>query len=74
MPDDPTQRSCTIGSRFRAAGRTFLGSQREVWEVVSVSQENDGLDYAKLVNLADRTRTKTLAVKALLDRNLYAPA
>jgi hypothetical protein len=73
MPDRAIQ-NCEIGTRFRAAGRTFLGSEREVWEVVSLTQEIDGLDYATLINIHDRTRSKKLAVRALLDRHLYLPA
>ena len=66
--------SCDVGSRFRSAGKTFFGQETETWEVVSISQGMDGLLYARMVHLRDVTRTKTIAVTALLDRRLYTPA
>lgn len=63
-----------IGGRFRSADKTFFGGEAEVWEIVSTFQGIDGLRYAQLVHIYDRTRTKTVAVKALLDRRLYSPA
>ena len=64
---------CDIGARFRAAGRTMFGRESEIWEVVSTFQAIDGLRYAQLVHVHDRTRTKTIAADGLLDERLYAP-
>src|ERR1700722_6966484 len=58
---------CDIGARFRAAGRTMFGRESEIWEVVSTFQAIDGLRYAQLVHVHDRTRTKTIAAAGLLD-------
>jgi len=45
-----------------------------VWEVVSTFQAIDGLRYAQLVHVNDRTRIKTVATEGLLDPRLYSPA
>ena len=65
---------CDIGARFRSADRTMFGHQAEIWEVVATFQAIDGLRYAQLVHVHDRTRTKTVATEGLLDRRLYSPA
>lgn len=65
---------CDIGARFRSADRTVFGKPGEVWEVVSTFQAIDGLRYAQLVHIDDRTRIKTVATDGLLDKRLYAPA
>jgi hypothetical protein len=65
---------CDVGARFRSADPTIFGHQSEVWEVVSTFQAIDGLRYAQLVHLHDRTRIKTVATEGLLDRRLYSPA
>jgi hypothetical protein len=64
---------CGIGDRFRSAERTVFGRETEIWEVVSTFQAIDGFQYAHLVHVTDRTRTKTIAADGLLDRRLYAP-
>jgi len=63
---------CDIGTRFRAAGRSMFGRESEIWEVVSTYQAIDGLRYAHLVHVHDRTRTKTIAADGLLDTRLYS--
>jgi len=65
---------CDIGARFRSAERTLFGHESQVWEVVSTFQAIDGLRYAQLVHVHDRTRTKTVATEGLLDKRLYSPA
>jgi hypothetical protein len=50
-----------------------FGRETEIWEVVSTFQAIDGFQYAHLVHVTDRTRTKTIAADGLLDRRLYAP-
>jgi len=64
---------CGVGHRFRSADRTIFGRESEIWEVVATFQGIDGLAYAQLVHVTDRTRTKTIAEDGLLDRRLYAP-
>jgi len=64
---------CDIGARFRSAERSFFGHESEVWEVVATFQAIDGLRYARLVHVHDRTRLKTVATEGLLDRRLYSP-
>jgi hypothetical protein len=65
---------CDIGNRYRTAERTMFGRDSEIWEVVSTFQAIDGLRYAQLVHVHDRTRTKTIAADGLLDKRLYSPA
>jgi hypothetical protein len=65
--------ACGIGTRFRSAERTVFNRESEIWEVVANFQGIDGLSYAHLVHVTDRTRTKTIAEDGLLDRRLYAP-
>lgn len=64
---------CDIGARFRPADRPLFGRDSEIWEVVSTFQAIDGLRYAQLVHIFDRTRTKTIAAGGLLDQRLYSP-
>ena len=45
-----------------------------VWRVVQLFEGADGVAYAKLVNAADRSLTKTVAAAALLDRTLFRHA
>ncbi|MEJ0072118.1 MAG: hypothetical protein WDO24_29175 [Pseudomonadota bacterium] len=52
----------------------MFGRDSEIWEVISTFQAIDGLRYAQLVHVHDRTRTKTLAADGLLDKRLYSPA
>jgi hypothetical protein len=66
--------NCDIGARFRSADRPLFGHDSEIWEVVSTFQAIDGLRYAQLVHIFDRTRTKTIAAGGLLDQRLYSPA
>lgn len=56
----------TVGQRFRSIGVT--GKPTYTYEVQVTFHSNvDQRDYARLVEIADRTRTKTLALAALLD-------
>ncbi|MEJ0071333.1 MAG: hypothetical protein WDO24_24200 [Pseudomonadota bacterium] len=44
-----------------------------VWRVVDLFEGRDGIPYARLVNINDRSLTKTVATEALLDRSLFRP-
>ena len=60
------------GERFMASD-LIVGSAHSVglWEVTQTFEGGDGLPYARIANTLDRSRVKTLAEGALLDRNLF---
>ena len=65
----------TLEDRFTSAtGPTFGRGAGAVWRVVQVFEGGDGVRYARLVNAADRSLTKTVATGALLDRSLFRHA
>jgi hypothetical protein len=61
------------------AGQRFMptdlrvGSQASVgaWEVTQRFEGGDGFAYVRLANTLDRSRVKTVAETALLDRHLF---
>ena len=60
-----------VGQRFHLVGSppARMGS----WEVASVFKSTvDGVEYARLAQVNDPTRQKTIAVSALLDGRQYA--
>jgi hypothetical protein len=64
-----------LEDRFVNAGRSNAGrGVARVWRVVKLFDGADGVPYARLVNAADRTLTKTVATDALLDRSLFRHA
>jgi hypothetical protein len=63
----------TLEDRFVSATASTVG-QGVVWRVVQLFEGGDGVRYARLVNAADRSLTKTVATDALLDRNLFRHA
>ena len=64
-----------LEDRFVAAGRSVAGrGVAMVWRVVKLFEGADGVPYARLVNAADRSLTKTVATDALLDRSLFRHA
>ena len=62
----------SAGQRFMASDLT-VGSAHSVgqWEVTQTFEGGDGLAYARIANTLDRSRVKTLAEGALLDRHLF---
>lgn len=55
-----------VGQRFRAIGVT--GKPTYTYEVQAMFRSNiDEHDYARLVEMIDQTRTKTIAVATLMD-------
>jgi hypothetical protein len=67
--------SVTLEDRFISAGRSAVGrGVTAVWRVVQLFEGRDGVPYARLVNAADRSLTKTVATDALLDRSLFRSA
>jgi hypothetical protein len=67
-----------IGARRIEPGQRFMPTSLQLgtvtvgpWEIVELFQANDGLPYARLANAADRSRIKTVAEAALLDRHLF---
>ena len=65
----------TLEDRFVSAGRSAVASGvTAVWRVVQLFDGRDGVPYARLVNAADRSLTKTVATGALLDRSLFRSA
>ena len=65
--------SAELGATFKPA-RVAFASVPMVWSVEEMHRGSDGHEYAILVNTADPTRRKTVAVDALLDRTLFVPA
>jgi hypothetical protein len=62
-----------IGQRFEAIG-AVRGMPTFGYEVQAVFRSAiDHIDYARLVQLGDPTRTKTISVLALLDPRHFAP-
>ena len=67
--------SVAIEDHFVNAGRSAIESgMAGVWRVVQLFEGADGVPYARLVNAADRSLTKTVATAALLDRSLFRHA
>ena len=61
-----------VGQRFRAIGVT--GKPTYAYEVEAMFRSNiDEHEYARLVEIIDRTRTKTIAVATLMDPRDYVP-
>ena len=62
------------GQHYRAAGRDGFGqSSAVIWEVKKLTLLSDGLDYAHLVRVRDRTEHKVVSLQALLDRSMFKP-
>jgi hypothetical protein len=60
-----------VGQRFHLVGSTpaRIGS----WKVAAIFKSTvDGVEYARLAQIDDPTRQKTIAVSALLDGRQYA--
>jgi hypothetical protein len=65
----------TLEDRFVSATASTVGrGVAAVWRVVQLFEGGDGVPYARLVNAADRSLTKTVATGALLDRSLFRHA
>src|SRR5258708_14534967 len=61
-----------VGQRFRAIGVT--GKPTYAYEVEAMFRSNiDEHDYARLVEIVHRTRTKTIAVATPMDPPDYGP-
>jgi hypothetical protein len=67
-----------VGGRGVEPGQQFMPSSLQLgtvtvgpWEIVELFKAADGLPYARLANAADRSRIKTVAEAALLDRHLF---
>lgn len=64
-----------LEDHFVNAGPSAIGpGSAGVWRVVQLFEGADGVAYARLVNAADRSLTKTVATAALLDRSLFRQA
>jgi hypothetical protein len=61
------------GQKFRSAPTAGAIHPKMVWTVDEVHSASDGRAYAVLVNGADSSRRKGVAVGALLDPTLYRP-
>jgi hypothetical protein len=60
------------GQKFRSIGVT--GMTTYAYEVEAVFRSNiDQHDYARLVDLVDRTHTKTIALSTVLDLRHFLP-
>jgi hypothetical protein len=64
-----------VGQRFHLVGSSpaRIGSRIGSWKVDAVFKSTvDGVEYARLAQVNDPTRQKTIAVSALLDGRQYA--
>ena len=61
----------TLGARFRAAVATIGSAAVGAWEVVEVYRGKDDIDYARLANIADPSKVKSVACNALLTYRQY---
>ncbi len=60
------------GQRFRSIGVT--GRPTYAYEVQAIFRSNvDQHDYARLVEMVDRTRTKTICLSTLMDPRHFVP-
>jgi hypothetical protein len=57
--------------RFRPTWSTTGTETVGAWEVIELFTGSDGLKYARLANIADASKVKSLARDALLNRKLY---
>jgi hypothetical protein len=68
-------KSVALEDHFVSTGGSAIGRGiAGVWRVVQLFEGADGVAYARLVNGADPTLTKTVATGALLDRTLFRHA
>ena len=65
-------RTIATGQRFMPSDLR-VGSQASVgaWEVTQRFEGRDGFAYVRLANTLDRSRVKTVAETALLERRLF---
>ncbi len=60
-----------IGQHYFSAAAGYMGSPGPEWEVVSVTELNDGVRCAKLAMIRDHTEQITLAISVLQDPKKY---
>jgi hypothetical protein len=60
-----------IGQHYLSAEAGYLGGPGPEWEVVSVTELNDGVTCARLVMTQDPTERITIAVSVLQDPKMY---
>ena len=60
-----------IGQHYFSAAGGYMGSPGPEWEVVSVTELNDGVTCAKLAMIRDQTEQITLAISVLQDPKIY---
>ncbi len=60
-----------IGQHYFSAAGGYMVSPGPEWEVVSVTELNDGVTCAKLAMIRDQTEQITLAVSVLQDPKIY---
>ncbi len=65
------QEAVQIGQHYFSAEGGYLGSPGPEWEVVSVTELNDGVTCARLAMTRDSTEKITLAVSVLQDPKIY---
>ncbi len=60
-----------IGQHYHSAESGYFGGPGPEWEVVSVTELNDGVTCARLVMTQDSTERITIAVSVLQDPKMY---
>ncbi len=60
-----------VGQHYLSVEGDYMGSPGPEWEVVSVTELNDGVTCAKLAMIRDQTEQITLAVSVLQDPKIY---
>ncbi len=62
-----------LGMRFRPATTTIGTATVGAWEVVELFNGIDDITYARLANVTDPSKVKSVACHALLNDRLYMP-
>ncbi len=65
------QEAVQIGQHYLPAGGGYMGSLGPEWEVVSVTELNDGVPCARLAMTRDPTERITIAVSVLQNPKIY---
>jgi hypothetical protein len=67
----PRPTALTPGMRFIPRSSTIGTKTVGAWEVIELFQGTDGVAYARVANVSDGIRIKSMACEALLNERLY---
>jgi hypothetical protein len=66
-------KTVTPGMRFASARTTAGTATVGAWEVVELFNGSDDIAYARLANVTDPSKVKSVACDALMNTRLYRP-